>query len=348
LPEGAGPDASGARLEGRRESFPQFLTLAFERASRLRYGENPHQSAAFYRDRRAPAGSLALAASLGQGGKDLGFNNFVDADAALEAVREFAMPAAVLIKHQNPCGVAVGEDLAAVYRVAREADAVSAFGCVVALNRDVDRNTAEVITETFVECVVAPAFSPEALAVLHTKKNLRLLATGPLAPADEPALELRQVSGGVVLQTRDATAAGEVRRARVASKRPPTEAELASLDFAWCVTKHVKSNAIVLARDWEGRPPAAHGFRTVGVGAGQMSRVVSVQIACEKAGAESRGSVLASDAFFPFPDGVEMAVAHGITAIAQPGGSVRDAEVVAAADRAGVAMLFTGVRHFRH
>jgi phosphoribosylaminoimidazolecarboxamide formyltransferase/IMP cyclohydrolase len=324
--------------DGTRESFPRFLTLPFERAYGLRYGENPHQAAAFYRQRRAPAGSLALAASLGQGGKELGFNNLIDAHAALEAVREFAMPAAVVIKHQNPCGVAVADDVAAAYRTAREADAVSAFGGIVALNRDVDGKTAVVLTETFVECIVAPAFSPDALEVLRAKKNLRLLATGPLAPADEPALELRQVSGGVVLQTRDATAAGEVRRARVAGKRLPTEAELSSLEFAWCVAKHVKSNAIVLAK----------GLRTVGVGAGQMSRVVSVKIACDKAADESRGSVLASDAFFPFPDGVETAIAHGITAIAQPGGSVRDAEVIAAADRAGVAMLFTGVRHFRH
>jgi phosphoribosylaminoimidazolecarboxamide formyltransferase/IMP cyclohydrolase len=324
--------------DGQRERFPRFLTLSFERASGLRYGENPHQAAAFYRETHAPPGSLALAASIGQGGKELGFNNLIDAHAALEAVREFSMPAAVLVKHQNPCGVAAAEPLAEAYRAAREADSVSAFGCVAALNREVDTATAGVIAQTFVECVVAPSFSPEALELLHAKKNLRILATGVVAPADEPAFELRQVSGGVVLQSRDATAAGEVRRARVATKRQPTEAELASLDFAWCVAKHVKSNAIVLAK----------GLATVGVGAGQMSRVTSVQIACDKAGPESRGSVLASDAYFPFPDGVELAIARGITAIAQPGGSVKDADVVAVADRAGIAMLFTGVRHFRH
>jgi phosphoribosylaminoimidazolecarboxamide formyltransferase/IMP cyclohydrolase len=324
--------------DGQREAFPHFLSLAYQRVNTLRYGENPHQSAAFYRERHAPSGSLALAASVGQGGKELGFNNLIDAHAALEAVREFKKPAAVLVKHQNPCGVAAADELADAYRTAREADALSAFGCVAALNREVDAATAAVITETFVECVVAPSFSQEALDALRAKKNLRILATGSLLPADERNIELRQISGGLVLQTRDSTAMGEVRSARVATKRAPTEAELASLDFAWCVAKHVKSNAIVLAK----------GLRTVGVGAGQMSRVVSVQIACEKAGAEAQGSVLASDAYFPFADGLEAAIARGVTAVAQPGGSVKDPDVIAAADRAGVAMVFTGVRHFRH
>jgi phosphoribosylaminoimidazolecarboxamide formyltransferase/IMP cyclohydrolase len=194
------------------------------------------------------------------------------------------------------------------------------------------------MAETFVECIVAPSFAPEALEVLRGKKNLRLLATGTWLPADQSTLEYKRVSGGVVAQTRDASGRGEVRGAKVATRRAPTEAELAALEFAWRVCKHVKSNAIVLAKD----------TRTVGVGAGQMSRVVSVQIACEKAGDEAKGSVLASDAFFPFPDGVEAAIARGVTAIAQPGGSVNDGDVVAAADRAGIAMLMTGVRHFRH
>jgi phosphoribosylaminoimidazolecarboxamide formyltransferase/IMP cyclohydrolase len=215
---------------------------------------------------------------------------------------------------------------------------VSAFGCVAALNRAVEIETAKAIAETFVECVVAPSFSEEALLVLHAKKNLRLLATGAWPSTDEATIDSKRVSGGVVIQTRDASGRGEVRGAKVATKRSPTESELLALEFAWCVVKHVKSNAIVLAK----------GTRTVGVGAGQMSRVVSVQIACEKAGAESRGSVLASDAFFPFADGVEAAIARGVTAIAQPGGSVNDADTVAAADRAGVAMLMTGVRHFKH
>ena len=321
-----------------RSPYPQFLTLPFERVYGLRYGENPHQTGAFYRDRGAPSGSLASAASVGAGGKELSFNNIVDADAAFQAVREFSEPAAVIVKHTNPCGVAVDADLSVAYRKAREADPVSAFGCVAALNRPVDAKAAAVIAETFVECVVAPSFSAEALDVLRSKKNLRLLATGAWLPADQASLEYKRVSGGIVAQTRDATGKGEVRGGKVATKRAPTESELASLEFAWCVGKHVKSNAIVLAK----------GLRTVGVGAGQMSRVVSVQIACEKAGAESQGSVLASDAFFPFPDGVEAAIAHGVTAVAQPGGSVKDSEIIAAADKAGVAMVFTSARHFRH
>jgi phosphoribosylaminoimidazolecarboxamide formyltransferase/IMP cyclohydrolase len=262
----------------------------------------------------------------------------VDVDAALEAVREFELPAAVLVKHQNPCGVAAADELSDAYRAARDTDAVSAFGCVVALNRNVDLATANVLAQTFVECVAAPSFAVDALDLLRGKKNLRLLAIGALPSAGEQALAFRQLRGGLVVQSRDATAAGEVRRAKIATKRAATEAELASLEFAWCVAKHVKSNAVVLAK----------GLCTVGVGAGQMSRVTSVELACDKAGAQSRGSVLASDAFFPFADGVEVAIARGITAIAQPGGSVKDAEVVAAADRAGMAMVFTGVRHFRH
>jgi phosphoribosylaminoimidazolecarboxamide formyltransferase/IMP cyclohydrolase len=324
--------------DGQREAYPQFLTLAFERVYALRYGENPHQSGAFYRERGVVPGSLASAESVGAGGKELSFNNIVDADAAFQAVREFEEPAAVVVKHTNPCGVAVAGDLATAYRTAREADPVSAFGCVVALNRPVDADTAKIIAETFVELVVAPSFSPDALGVLHAKKTLRLLATGAWLGADQASLEYKRVSGGLVAQTRDATGRGEVRGAKVATRRAPTEAELESLEFAWCVSKHVKSNAIVLAK----------GTRTVGVGAGQMSRVISVQIACEKAGAEARGSVLASDAFFPFPDGVEAAIAHGVTAIAQPGGSKKDPDIIAAADKAGVAMVLTGVRHFRH
>ena len=309
-----------------------------ERAYPLRYGENPHQSGAFYRDRGAREGSLARAESLGAGGKELSFNNLVDVDAALEAVREFSEPAAVVVKHTNPSGVAVAADLASAYRTAREADPVSAFGGIVALNREVDLAAARVLAETFLECIVAPGFSGEALALLRGKKNLRLLATGAWLPADQAELTWKRVGGGLVVQDRDAAAAGEVENGRVVTRRAPTEAERRALAFAWKVSKHVKSNAIVLARE----------DRTVGVGAGQMSRVESVKIAVGKAGAEARGSVLASDAFFPFPDGLELAAQHGVTAVAQPGGSVKDADVIAAADRAGMAMVFTGVRHFRH
>jgi phosphoribosylaminoimidazolecarboxamide formyltransferase/IMP cyclohydrolase len=318
--------------------YPAYLTLAFERAYPLRYGENPHQTGAFYRERGARPGTLAAAASLGAGGKELSFNNLVDVDAALEAVREFTEPAAVVVKHTNPSGVALAADVASAYRVAREADPVSAFGGIVALNREVDLACARILAETFLECVVAPGFAEDALALLRGKKNLRLLATGAWLPADHAELTWKRVSGGLVVQDRDATAAGEVENARVVTKRAPTEAERRALAFAWRVGKHVKSNAIVLA----------HEGRTVGVGAGQMSRVESVKIAVGKAGDQAKGSVLASDAFFPFPDGLELAAQHGVAAVAQPGGSVKDEEVIAAADRAGMAMVFTGARHFRH
>jgi len=333
-------DAAIAAYLSRDEAgtFPQYLTLPFERAYTLRYGENPHQSGAFYVERGAVSGSLARAESLGAGGKELSFNNLVDVEAALDAVREFEGPAAVVVKHTNPCGVAIHEALDQAYLQAREADPVSAFGGIVALNRPVDAATATLLAATFLECVVAPSFEEPALAILRAKKNLRLLATGAWLAADHAALQYKRVGGGLVAQTRDNTAASEVAHAKVASKRAPTQEELTALDFAWKVSKHVKSNAIVLAK----------AGRTVGVGAGQMSRVISVQIACEKAGEASKGSVLASDAFFPFPDGVETAIRAGVTAIAQPGGSVKDAEVIAAADAAGCAMIMTGIRHFRH
>jgi phosphoribosylaminoimidazolecarboxamide formyltransferase/IMP cyclohydrolase len=318
--------------------YPRYLTLPFERAYALRYGENPHQTGAFYVERDAPRGTIARAESLGAGGKELSFNNLVDVDAALEAVREFERPSAVVVKHTNPCGAAVAESLEAAYRTARDADALSAFGGIVALNREVDEGAARALAETFLECVVAPAFSEAALEILRGKKNLRLLATGTWLPSNTQALQYKRVSGGLVVQSRDATAVGEVSRGKVVTKRAPTPEELRSLEFSWRICKHVKSNAIVLATE----------ERTVGIGAGQMSRVVSVQIACEKAGDAARGSVLASDAFFPFPDGVEAAAKQGITAIAQPGGSVKDPDVIAAADRHDIAMVFTGVRHFRH
>jgi len=325
-----------------RGELPRYLTLPFEKAYGLRYGENPHQRGAFFVERNAPAGSLARAESLGAGGKELSFNNLVDVEAALDAVRELEGPAAVVVKHTNPCGVAVAEDLATAYLRARDADPLSAFGGIVALNREVDVATARTLAETFLECVVAPSFAKDALDVLRQKKNLRLLATGAWLDAKHDALQYKRVGGGLVVQTRDATAASEVTGGKIVSKRAPSKDELATLEFAWRVCKHVKSNAIVLARS------AGGSFRTVGVGAGQMSRVISVQIACEKAGDAARGSVLASDAFFPFPDGVEAAGKRGITAIAQPGGSVKDPEVIAAADALGMAMVMTGVRHFRH
>jgi phosphoribosylaminoimidazolecarboxamide formyltransferase/IMP cyclohydrolase len=324
--------------DGTRSPFPRYLTLCFERAYGLRYGENPHQAGAFYVERSARAGSIAAAASVGSGGKELSFNNLVDVDAALEAVLEFERPAAVVVKHTNPCGVAVGSSISEAYREAREADPLSAFGGIVALNREVDPQAAKVLAETFLECIVAPSFVPEALEILRAKKNLRLLATGFWLEPQHTATVYKRVGGGLVVQERDATAAGEVARAKLVTRRAPSADEAKGLDFAWRVCKHVKSNAIVLAR----------GEVTVGVGAGQMSRVVAVQIACDKAGGRARGSVLASDAYFPFPDGLEAGAAAGVTAVVQPGGSVKDPEVIAAADRLGVAMVFTGVRHFRH
>ena len=329
---------SSVTMDGESTDFPRFLTLSFERAYGLRYGENPHQRAAFYVDRGAAPGSTARAESVGAGGKELSFNNLVDVDAALDAVREFERPAAVVVKHTNPCGVAVASTLAEAVRSARDADSVSAYGGIVALNREVDADAARALAETFLECIVAPSFADAALSVLRAKKNLRLLATGAWLGADHAARTFKRVGGGLVVQDRDATAAGEVSSGRVVTRRAPTPGEQAALEFAWRVCKHVKSNAIVLAQ----------GDVTVGVGAGQMSRVVSVQIACEKAGTKARGSVLASDAFFPFADGVEAAGRAGVTAVAQPGGSVRDDEVIAAADTLGLAMVFTGVRHFRH
>ncbi len=329
---------SSLQADGSRDAYPEHLSLSFERAYGLRYGENPHQSGAFYRDRTAAQGTVAASESLGAGGKELSYNNLVDVDAALEAVREFDVPAAVIVKHTNPCGVALGKTLDDAYRTAREADSVSAFGGIVALNREVDLLTAQALAETFLEGIIAPSFDCAALEILRKKKNLRLLSCGTCLPADARALTFRRVSGGLVIQDRDASAVAEVALGKVVTKREPTQEELVVLDLAWKVAKHVKSNAIVLA----------HGRATVGVGAGQMSRVESVKIACGKAGDKVRGSVMGSDAFFPFPDGIEVAAAHGVRAVVQPGGSVNDAAVIEAANRAEIAMVFTGRRHFRH
>jgi phosphoribosylaminoimidazolecarboxamide formyltransferase / IMP cyclohydrolase len=324
--------------DGSRTVFPGTLALTYEKSYELRYGENPHQRGAFYVDRNAERGSLALARSIGAGGKELSFNNLVDVEAALDAVREFDAPAAVVVKHTNPCGVATASSLADAYRTARDADALSAFGGIVALNRAVDGATAELLGETFLECIVAPSFDERALELLTQKKTLRLLATGEWLAADHRALVHKYVGGGLVLQERDNSGSSEVANAKLVTDRAPTAQEREALDFAWRVCKHVKSNAIVFAKPG----------RTVGVGAGQMSRVVSVEIAVKKAGAEASGAVMASDAFFPFPDGVEAAIAAGITAVVQPGGSKKDEEVVRVANAAKIAMLFTGFRHFRH
>jgi len=336
-----------AAEDAARDAFPEVLTLQWRRERSLRYGENPHQAAAFYVDAAAPApgGRPELGRARVLQGKELSYNNLLDLDAALECVLEFPEPAVVIVKHTNPCGVGVdAAGVAGAYRKARETDPVSAFGGIVAANRTVDGEMAREMSELFLECVVAPGFDDEARGLLAKKKNLRLVAVGdlpaaggPAGPADGGAPALRSVSGGVLVQTRDRSivAAGD---AKVASRRAPTAEELAALDFAWRVAKHVKSNAIVFAR----------AGQTAGVGAGQMSRVDSVRIATLKARLPLAGTVAASDAFFPFRDGIDALAAAGATAVIQPGGSVRDEEVIAAADEHGLAMVFTGMRHFRH
>ena len=339
-------DAAAAAREAvpARRELPDTLGLSWRRLYELRYGENPHQRAAFYADARSPLPATAserptIAAAEVLGGKQLSYNNILDLDAALGLVLEFSEPAAVVVKHNNPCGVAIGHDVAAAYRRARDADALSAFGGIVAVNREVDEALAKLLVETFLECVVAPGYSAAARDVLAGKKNLRLVAARGAwrPPTDELAWSLRTIAGGALVETVDHGMV-DLGAAQVATARAPSEAERADLAFAWRVAKHVKSNAIVFARDGV----------TVAIGAGQMSRVDSVRICERKAGERLRGSVVASDAFFPFRDGVDVLAEAGAVAVVQPGGSVRDDEVIAAANEHGLAMLFTGMRHFRH
>lgn len=323
--------------------FPQEFTIALRKAQELRYGENPHQQAAFYRIPGTSEPSIATAKQVS--GKEMSHNNLLDCDAALELVKEFAndRPACVIIKHTNPCGAALADTLSEAVERARMADPVSAFGGIMAVNRTVDAETAEVITapNTFLECLVAPAYDEDAITILTQKKrwgaSLRLLEVGELSLPQE-GLAMRGLTGGMLVQTRDVHLLQATETLTTVTQRTPTAEELQQLLFAWKVVKHVKSNAIVLAKEWV----------IIGVGAGQMNRVQSVRLACEHAGNNAKGSVLASDAFFPFPDNVEAAANAGVTAIIQPGGSVKDKEVIAAADRLGIAMVFTGMRHFRH
>ncbi len=322
------------------EMFPEVLSLQFREGRVLRYGENPHQQAAFYLDEQVPEGPSVARAEILQG-KELSYNNIVDLDAAVQLVSEFGRPAVSIIKHTNPCGAAESDaGCASAYRLARECDPVSAFGGIVACNRVVEDELAALLAETFLECIIAPGFTDGARETLGKKKALRLLAYQ--TPTNgRTGYVLRSVHGGLLVQTRDDRLVPAA-EAEVVSKRAPTADELRALDFAWRVSKHVKSNAIVLAG------LHGEGARTIGVGAGQMSRVDSVKLARDKAQLPLAGSVLASDAFFPFPDGVEVAAQAGVRAIIQPGGSVRDAEVIAAADAHGVAMVLTKMRHFRH
>jgi phosphoribosylaminoimidazolecarboxamide formyltransferase/IMP cyclohydrolase len=323
-------DAEGSTLPD--ESLPAALRITVPRTAALRYGENPHQHAAVYSFGR---GGVASAKQLH--GKELSYNNLVDLDAAWQLILEFAGPAAAIIKHTNPCGCAEQDTLAEAYRKALAADPVSAFGGVIAFNREVDKETATEVSQLFVEAIAAPAFSPDALAIFIAKKNLRLV---DVIPVNQQELTIKSISGGLLAQTPDGAALDTQAELalRVVTKRHPTDDEMRSLLFGWKVAKHVKSNAIVYARPGQ----------TVSVGAGQMSRVDSVKVGAMKAVLPLAGTVIASDAFFPFADGIEEAARHGITAVIQPGGSVRDEEVIAAADRLGLAMVFTGVRHFRH
>lgn len=333
--EAHGEELASNELE---PSLPQTFALSFEKVQDLRYGENPHQSAAFYRDAggvpRAVAGARKLQ------GKELSYNNILDLDAAWRLTCEFDQTAAVVIKHTNPCGVALGDTLAGAYVLARECDPLSAFGSIVGLNRPVDKKTAQEVASTFVEAVIAPAFEPEALEELKKKKNLRLLAIDDPSRAgrlDWEGYNLCRVVGGLLVQDWD-TAHFDRSALEIPTKRKPTEEEMEALLFAWTVAKHVKSNAIVIAK----------GRQTLGIGAGQMSRVDSSRLAVTKAQSSLEGAVAASDAFFPFRDGPEQLADAGVRAVIQPGGSIRDEEVIAGADDRDMAMVFTGVRHFRH
>jgi len=323
---------------GQRQPFPQRLNLQFTKAQDCRYGENPHQNGAFYVAQSESNASIASARQLQ--GKELSYNNIADADAALECVKQFdAEPACVIVKHANPCGVAYGRNLLEAYDRAYKTDPESAFGGIIALNGELDVATAQAIVERqFVEVIIAPSVAPAAVEIVASKKNVRLLECGQWPSTPGKRFDFKRVTGGLLVQDADLALYNEL---KVVTKRAPTEQEMSDLLFAWRVAKYVKSNAIVYA---------SSGM-TIGVGAGQMSRVNSARIAAikaEHAGLEVRGSVMASDAFFPFRDGIDQAAQAGIAAVIQPGGSMRDEEVIAAADEHGMAMVFTGMRHFRH
>lgn len=316
------------------ETYPETMTMTFVKKQSLRYGENPHQTAAFYEKPFSSSFSIAAAKQLH--GRELSYNNINDANAALQIVAEFTEPAAVAVKHMNPCGVGVGETIAEAFQKAYEADPTSIFGGIVALNREVDEQTAAKLNDIFLEIVIAPSFTEQALAMLTKKKNIRLLTVDFQAERKrEPFIV--SVRGGLLVQDEDIYTIDDA-NIQVVTERQPTEEEWANLTFAWRVVKHVKSNAIVLAKDG----------MTIGVGAGQMNRVGAAKIAIEQAGEKANGAVLASDAFFPMSDTVEVAAQAGVTAIIQPGGSIRDEDSIQKANEYGMAMVFTGVRHFKH
>jgi phosphoribosylaminoimidazolecarboxamide formyltransferase/IMP cyclohydrolase len=320
---------------GVASEFPPNIFMDFQKIMDLRYGENPHQRAAFYRWGEQASAGVAGARQLQ--GKELSYNNIVDLDAAWSLIQEFDAPACCIIKHTNPCGTAIGSNLREAYLKAFEADKVSAFGSIIAMNRPVDADAAIEVAKLFVEAVIAPGYTPEALALFAAKKNARIMQLqNGVAPTGWAQFEIKRISGGILLQDTDNILPGQ--DVRVVTRRAPTGNERRDLEFAARVAKHVKSNAIVLAE----------GGRTIGVGAGQMSRVDSVKLSIQKAHPTAEGSVLASDAFFPFRDGIDEAAKAGVTAIVQPGGSLRDHEVIAAADEHGMSMIFTGLRHFKH
>lgn len=322
--------------DGGKNKFPATITMHLEKKMKLRYGENPHQEGAFYVLPEINEPCISNSDQLQ--GKELSLNNIYDTDAALEAVKDFSETACVIVKHNNPCGVATDESVMGAFLKAKACDPVSAFGGIVAFNKEVDEVTASELANMFLEVVIAPGYSEKALEVLSSKGNLRVMKTAPLINSARPGLDFKKVAGGALIQDRDTGINDDFRDMKVETKRQPTDEELEALKFAWKVCKHVKSNAIVFAGDGQ----------TIGIGAGQMSRVDSVKIATFKAVLPTKGTVMASDAFFPFRDGIDEAAKAGITAIVQPGGSIRDKEIIAAADEHGMAMVFTGVRHFKH
>lgn len=343
--DGAIANYFGRLVDGGSEHFPRTFNTQFIKAQELRYGENPHQKAAFYVEKNSVEASIATARQLQ--GKELSYNNLADTDAALECIKSFAAPACVIVKHANPCGVAVSDNIKTAYDLAYATDAESAFGGIIAFNRELDAATARaIIDRQFVEVIIAPSISAEAIEIVKAKQNVRLLACGewnanlPSNKNKWAGLDYKRVNGGLLVQDRDNGMISES-DLKIVTKRAPTTEELQDLLFAWKVAKFVKSNAIIYAKN----------NQTIGVGAGQMSRVNSARIAAikaEQAGLQVVGSVMASDAFFPFRDGIDNAAKVGIAAVIQPGGSMRDEEVIAAADEHGMAMVFTGMRHFRH
>ncbi|MEA4961964.1 bifunctional phosphoribosylaminoimidazolecarboxamide formyltransferase/IMP cyclohydrolase [Lutispora sp.] len=317
------------------EKYPQLLTLTYEKAQDLRYGENPHQSAAYYKDALKTTGRLHNAEQLN--GKELSYNNINDANAALELLKEFNEPACIAVKHANPCGAGVGKNIFEAYEKAYEGDPISIFGGIVAVNEEIDEKTAEELAKIFLEIVIAPSYSDRALEILREKKNLRVLKLEDIRIRPEEAYELKRVSGGLLIQDSDYKDFSAEDISYVTEKKP-TEQEMKDLLFAWKVVKHVKSNAIVIAKDG----------RTLGVGPGQTNRIWSAEMSIDRAGEQVKGAVMASDAFFPFPDVAAAAANAGIRAIIQPGGSLKDKDSVEVCNKEGIAMIFTGMRHFKH